>query len=90
MLGKREAMRIKSDTLNILNTFVAQCSDCAPLFFFFGRGWTGWGRKAWERITENPTWLHVYLKGEEGTPIGNNYNLQLIAYVLMVDYGLMK
>ena len=42
MLGKREAMRIKSDTLNILNTFVAQCSDYAPLFFFWkGVDWVG-------------------------------------------------
>ena len=60
MLGKREATRIKSDTLNILNTFVAQCSDCA-LFFFWKGGWTGKERKALERITENPIWLHVYL-----------------------------
>ena len=87
MLGKREAMRIKSDTLNILNTFVAQRSDVPP---FFGRGWTGWGRKALERITENPIWLHAYPRGEEGTPIGNNFNLQLIAYVRIVDYGLVK
>ena len=79
MLGKREAMRIKSDTLNILNTFVAQRSDVPP---FFGRGWTGWGRKALERITEIPIRLHAYLRGEQGTPIGNNFNLQLIAYVL--------
>ena len=45
MLGKREAMRIKSDTLNILNTFVAQCSDFPP---FFGRGGLGGGGKPWK------------------------------------------
>ena len=45
MLGKREAMRIKSDTLNILNTFVAQCFDCAPLVFFWKGGGLGGGGK---------------------------------------------